>query len=215
MIKINLLKVREAKKKESYRNQLIVAGVALAGVLVVIILLHISINQKIKKVVQDIQNAKAEIKKYEQEVGKVEDFKKKRDELEKKVKAIESLEKGRDIPARILWTVAKAIPYQEGSAIPKKIQLTNVNVKGTSIQLKGYALNEESLVFFIKNLEESTLFNNIVLASTALVDQKGAKLNEFDISAVVAPMAEVEKATAGALPVDKGKKPSPAPPKAR
>ncbi len=194
MIKINLLKLREEKKKETYRNQFIVAGFAIACLLIVIILMHIRISQKISNVRQQIQTAKAEIKKYEAEVGKVEDFKKKREDLQKKVSAIESLEKGRDLPARVLFTLAQSIPYQEGSAVPKKVQITNMSIKGTSIQLKGYALNEESLVFFIKNLEDTEVFNNVVLASTTLVDQKGAKLNEFDISAVIAPAAALEKA---------------------
>jgi len=198
MIKINLLKIREERKKETYRNQFIVAGIAFAGLLAVIIIMQISIIQKINKVKQDIQQTNAEIGKYEKEVGKVEDFKKKREELEKKVKAIESLEKGKDLPARVLWHLAKAIPYQEGSAVPKKVQITNMSIKGTGIQLKGYALNEESLVFFIKNLESSGIFNNVVLASTSLVDQKGAKMNEFDISAVIAPMAELSTESAGA-----------------
>jgi type IV pilus assembly protein PilN len=196
MIKINLLKLREEKKKVTYRNQFIIAGVALAGLLIVIVIMQIRISQKISNVKQQIQTTQAEIKKYEAEVGKVEDFKKKREDLEKKVKAIESLEKGKDLPARILWTLAKSIPYQEGTAVPKKIQITNMTIKGTGIQLKGYALNEESLVFFIKNLENTDVFNNVVLVSTSLVDQKGAKLNEFDISAVIAPVAALESATA-------------------
>ncbi len=194
MIKINLLKLREEKKKETYRNQFIVAGVALAVLLIAIILIHVRISQKISSVQQQIQTTKSEIGKYEAEVGKVEDFKKKREDLEKKVGAIESLEKGKDLPARVLWTLAKSIPYQEGSAVPKKIQITNMTIKGAGIQLKGYAINEESLVFFIKNLENTNVFNNIMLASSTLVDQKGAKLNEFDISAVIAPAAALEKA---------------------
>lgn len=194
MIKINLLKLREEKKKETYRNQFIIAGIAFAGLLIVIILMQIRISQKISNVRQQIQTTQAEIKKYEVEVGKVEDFKKKREDLEKKVRAIESLEKDKNLPARILWTLAKSIPYQEGTAVPKKIQITNMTIKGTGIQLKGYALNEESLVFFIKNLEDTDVFNNVVLASTSLVDQKGAKLNEFDISAVIAPASALESA---------------------
>lgn len=194
MIRINLLKLREEKKKETYRNQFIVAGIAFAAVLILIILMQIRISQKISNVKQQIQTTQAEIKKYEAEVGKVEDFKKKREDLEKKIQAIESLEKGKDLPARILWALAKSIPYQEGTSVPKKIQITNMTIKGSSIQLKGYALNEESLVFFIKNLEDTDIFNNVVLASTTLVDQKGAKLNEFDISAVIGPAAGVESA---------------------
>lgn len=203
MIKINLLVLREEKKKETYRNQFIIAGIALAGVLIVIILMQIRISQKISKVRQQIQTTQAEIKKYESEVGKVEDFKKKREDLEKKVKAIESLEKGKELPVRILWTLANSIPYQEGTAVPKKIQITNMAIKGTGIQLKGYALNEESLVFFIKNLENTNVFTNVVLASTTLVDQKGAKLNEFDISASIAPAAALESAAGTDTAVNK------------
>ncbi|HEY4715848.1 MAG TPA: PilN domain-containing protein [bacterium] len=183
MIKINLLKVREEKKKETYRMQLIVAGMAFGAVLLIIGFMQLRITQKIGSVKKRTAEVQTEIKKFEQEVGKVEDFKKKKDDLEKKVQTIESLEQGRDLPPKIMIALSKAIPYQEGATVPKKVQITNLKITGSMLDIKGLALNEESLVFFMRNLEQSALFGNITLDSTTLVEKEGTKFNDFSLKA--------------------------------
>jgi Tfp pilus assembly protein PilN len=61
MITINLLPVRETRKKESERKNVFILGSVLAGTLVVIVAVHVTISRKIGSVRNQIQSTQARL----------------------------------------------------------------------------------------------------------------------------------------------------------
>ena len=74
MIRINLLPVKAAQKKEQLRNQFIVAVAALVIVVVGCVVIQMSIQSDIDTVKAQIAKNKSEIKSLQKKIGEVNKF---------------------------------------------------------------------------------------------------------------------------------------------
>ena len=85
MITINLLPVRETRKQESERKSVFILGGVLAGTLVVIVAVHVTISSKVGRVMNQIESTQAEIDELSTVIGDVASFKKDKEEIEEKL----------------------------------------------------------------------------------------------------------------------------------
>lgn len=175
MIKINLLPtVREVKKRETIRQQMVVVIGAIVIELVFIGYLNATINGQIKRTKDNMTKTRNEIKKLEEIIKEVKDIEKRRNELEAKLKVIDNLEKGRVASVIILDELSKVIP--------EKMWITDFKESQNNLSLKGIALNNQTVADFIQNLEKSEIFQNVSFGSSKQVTKEKYKLVEFDIS---------------------------------
>jgi len=175
VIKINLLPtVREVKKRETIRQQMVVVIGAIVIELVFIGYLNATINGQINRTKDNMTKTRNEIKKLEEIIKEVKDIEKRRNELEAKLKVIENLEKGRVASVIILDELSKVIP--------EKMWITDFKESQNNLALKGIALNNQTVADFIQNLEKSEIFQNIAFGSSKQVTKEKYKLVEFDIS---------------------------------
>lgn len=194
MIKINLLPtVREVKKRETIRQQMAVVIGAIIIEFIFIGYVNARIGGQIKRTRNDISSTQSEIRKLEEIIKEVKDIEKKRNELEAKLKVIDNLEKGRVASVMILDELSKVIP--------EKMWITNYQESQNNLQLKGIALNNQTVAEFINNLEKSEIFQGVRFGSSKQVTREKYKLVEFDISfRAKVPGMEQPKPTAPATP---------------
>lgn len=149
MIRINLLPVRAAKKKESLRFQLTIAGLCVVFVIAVSVLVYISAASEASQLTTDITNAENELRTLKAKIGELAKLKDHKKMLENKLKIVTELESNRRGPVDMFTSI--------GLAVPEKAWLSILKETNRIIILKGYAAYDDVVADFMRNLEASGL----------------------------------------------------------
>jgi type IV pilus assembly protein PilN len=179
MIRINLLPVRQSKKRETVQQQLLAfAGVIIGTVIGCIVWTAYNSNLASERKEQ-IAERRKELQQLDKIIGEVNEFTNKKKELEEKLKIIDDLKKGKTGPVRALDDLA--------TEIPNRVWLTKVEEKSSSVTLEGTAVDHEDVSAFMKALQKSKYFRNVVLNFSKQIDSKdgSAPLYQFKIACSV------------------------------
>lgn len=176
MIKINLLPVRAARKKENIRRQVSIFSLCVVFALCVMAYLTLSINHSISTVNEDIAVTQAELTKYEAIGKQVRKMKQELRKLEEKMNIIVKLEAGRTGPVRFMDELTSIV-------VPQKIWLTGLSETKDALKLSGMASDNKVIADFMTSLEKSSLFQKVDLVSSKQVAvQKNRKFKRFTIT---------------------------------
>ena len=176
MIKINLLPVRAARKKENIRQQVSIFSLCVLFGLCAMVYLTLSMSHKISVINEDIQVAQAELKKFEAIGKQVREMRNELKKLEDKMDIIVRLEANRTGPVRFMDALT-------GFVVPEKMWLTNLSEKQGSLKLSGMAADNKVIADFMTSLERSPQFQAVDLVSSKQVDLKqGRKYKQFTVS---------------------------------
>lgn len=176
MIKINLLPVREARRKADTRDIVMMLALALlvsgGGAAIV----HSRITSDLNSTRNRVAQMEAEIEQFKPQLAQVAEFRKRKANLQKKIDVIDELDRARSGPVRVLDELA--------TRAPDRLWLTSMSTSGDTITLKGESLDNEIVAQFLKALGESEYFANVDLGGTELGDEKnGLRVVTFDIKA--------------------------------
>ena len=188
MIQINLLPVREAKRKADVKQHVLELVFALIVVGAAIGFLHSDLTTKIQTSQNRINQMQNDIEKFKPQLDQVAAFRAKKAELQKKIDVIAGLDRARKGPVRIMDELA--------THTPERLWLDSVSTKGTTLELTGQSLDNEQVAVFLGSLGDSPYFDNVDLNSTDLGDgPDGLKVVKFKIQAtMVTPQTGAEPA---------------------
>lgn len=176
MLQINLLPVREARRKADLRQyfmQVVLVVLLTAGG---IALVHSRVKDQISQAEKRIHQMEADIDQFKPQLEQVAEFKKRKSELEKKIDIIDGLDKARSGPVRVMSELAERTP--------DRLWLLELKTKGTQVQMKGESLDNEIVAVFLRSLGESPYFDNVDLDSTKMnADKGGLKVLRFELHA--------------------------------
>jgi type IV pilus assembly protein PilN len=175
MIRMNLLPVREARRKASQRQQVALLGGAVGIGFVAVVGLHMTLQTRISSAREEIARTERELTKLQETLGDVEDFRKKKEDIQRKLSVISDLQRSRNEPVKILDEIA--------TRIPERVWLTGLTVKSGMIDMAGFGLDNEVIAAFMTSLDESPYLTSLELLETQLEDKKALKLNRFKIRA--------------------------------
>ncbi len=145
MIRINLLPVRAAKKKESVRFQLMVAGLATAVVFVVSVGAYLTVRSHASSIASEIASGNAELAELQKKIGELSKIKEQKRIVEEKLNIIKTLEAARTGPTMLFKAISESIP--------ERAWLASVKDDGSLITLKGYASDDEVVADFMRGLQ--------------------------------------------------------------
>jgi type IV pilus assembly protein PilN len=184
MLEINLLPVREARRKADLRQYVMQIVLVMIVCIGGIGLVHSRIGDEIDRGQARVRQMQNDIDQFKPQLEQVAAFKKRKSELEKKIDVIDGLDKARTGPVRVLNELA--------TRTPDRLWLTSMSTKGRTIALQGQSLDNELVALFLRSLGESEYFSNVDLDSTKLGDdQGGLKLVTFRIRAnLVSPKGQ-------------------------
>jgi type IV pilus assembly protein PilN len=168
MIRINLLPVRAAKKKETIRFQLTIAGLFTFFVIAVTILFYISYRKDVSVLNTDIQAGKSELAQLKSKIGILSKLKGQKRVLQDKLKIVNKLEAARKGPVELLERLSHSMP--------EKAWLTSLSEKGGTLTLVGVAAYDDIIADLMRNLKEHE-FKNIDLVIAKRAKGKGAVVN--------------------------------------
>ena len=185
MLEINLLPVREARRKADLRQyfmQLVLVVIVVGGG---VGLFQSRISDQIEKTQGRVTQMQSDIDQFAPQVAQVQAFKKRKSQLEKKIDVIDSLDKARSGPVRVMDELAQRTP--------DRLWLTEISTAGNTIKLKGQSLDNELVALFLRSLGESEYFAGVDLGGATLGENKGLKLVRFDIDAKIVNPALLKK----------------------
>ena len=176
MIEINLLPVREARRRERVRFQISIFILSLLLVFAIIAYLKWNINLREREVDAQIATVKAELRKLDKVIRDINRIKKEKEKLEKKIQIIGSLERGRMGAAMVMDEISRRVP--------EKVWLEKMSKNGRSLKLEGIALDEETIANFMTSLEKSKYIKSVELEVTERIESGGVKLKKFSLRCV-------------------------------
>jgi type IV pilus assembly protein PilN len=189
MIRINLLPLRAARKKENVRRQVSVFCLCLVFAFCVMAYLAISTNRKISKLNQGIELAQSDLKKYETIAKQVNKIRKELRKLEAKMDVIVKLEANRTGPVRFMDALTNYV-------VADKMWLKSLTEKNGTIKLAGVASDNKTVADFMTRLEESPVFGGVDLISSKQVKLKqDKKFKEFILTCMLSRQPQKKPTT--------------------
>jgi len=173
MIKINLLPVRAAKRKESARQHMIIMAFSLILVVVMAFAFYSYLLVKISSTKDEITRSEQEIAELKVKIGKIKDLETLKAEVNKKLDVLNQLRKARTGPVQRFMTLSLSAP--------DKLWLTGYDEKEAIVTLKGMAFTEDLIASFMKSLEASSDFKNVELVVSEQTEVSGMKLKKFEL----------------------------------
>jgi type IV pilus assembly protein PilN len=174
MIRINLLPVKAAQKKEKLKSQVSIIVLALIVTAGLCGAAYMHIISKVEDRQAQIDQKKTEITQLMKTIGEVNQFKKRQQELRAKLDVLDQLKASRVGPLYLLDALY--------SALPDKLWLTQFQESAGRATISGIGVNEESVALFMRNLESSDFFENVELKVTKQIVQEKIKFHQFDLS---------------------------------
>ncbi len=155
MIRINLLPVRAAKKKESVRFQFTVAGLVTFLALAASLAVYFTARSEASVAAEQISSGKEELVQLKKKIGELSKIKKQKEVVEEKLRIIKNLEAARTGPV-ILFRIIE-------QSRPSKVWLKSITDKSNVVSIAGYAENDEDMAEFMRRLAKFPQVKNVEL----------------------------------------------------
>jgi type IV pilus assembly protein PilN len=192
MIRINLLPVREERRKADLRQFAMMLGATCVGTLLVVGLFHLKLSGDVREAQAAVAETQRQIDAYKPQLKQVEEYRKTKAEIEKKLEVIERLDASRSGPVHVFDELA--------THAPARLWITKISAHAGQISVAGMSLDNELVALFLTALNESPYFDEVELRETKAKEMSGFKLNEFKLSAkLVSPVDSEKKASDDAI----------------
>ena len=183
MIRINLLPVRAAKKRELGRIQIAIGVMVLLATGGVNYFWQQSEEKKLADVRRQVDRTKAEIRQLEEIIGQVKDIEERKKHVGEKLAVLDELRAGKTGPVMMMDSLAMLIPTE--------VWISRFTESGLSLSLDGEALGHEDLAAFISALNESPYFKDVRLRQANTQRSGDRPVVRFSIEGQVVYQADV------------------------
>ena len=186
MLRINLLPIRQLKKRLKARNQMI--GFAMVFIAVLVIMFFVNLLQTGK--VENVQAAIAQLQNEERRLApiikEVEQLERQQKDLQRKIDVIKSLREESSLTVHVMDEVANLIDND-------RMWLESFSQQGSSLQLQGTALDNETIAQFMEILKTSEYIQSVTLSSSTLKKVGNRDFKSYGLSCTVGFPAKEEK----------------------
>jgi type IV pilus assembly protein PilN len=175
MIKINLLPVREERRKTVARQFLLMLAAAAVGSGVLSAAHYWWYRGQVQEAKEAAVRVQKDIDRFGPQLAQVEKFRAAKADIEKKLKVIDDLSTARSGPVHLFDEIA--------TSLPDRMWLTKMQVEGQALTIQGVSLDNELVAAFLTSLNNSPYFKDVELVETHAKELEGYKLNQFELSA--------------------------------
>lgn len=178
MLRINLLPIRQLKKRAVAKNQIIIFCAVFVCFIVILCFVSIIQIHKIASIESSIAELNKEQKRLAPEIAANEKLKKDKEELEKKISIIRKLKEDSSLTVHILDEVANAVDNS-------RMWLTSLSQQGNVLALTGIALDNQTVADFMDKLKTSPFVQSVELSNSSLRKVSDRNLKEFSLTCAV------------------------------
>jgi type IV pilus assembly protein PilN len=145
MVRVNLLPIRGILRRRELKQFIIMAGAALASVILVMVLVYLYVDWTISGLQKQQASLQAKLGELKKKNKEIEDMKSEITRLQKQVDTIQKLTKTRYSPAPFLGAVSLAVPDE--------VWLNSISKQGQSFSLDGTGADNTVVVNFVHQLQ--------------------------------------------------------------
>ncbi|MFL5349440.1 MAG: PilN domain-containing protein [Hyalangium sp.] len=206
MIRINLLPVRAAKKKEMGKQILVLFAIVLIAAFVGNYMWYSGRKAEFDQNAAGIAQVKTKIAELDKVIGEVSKINDRKAEVEKKLNVLDNLRKGRSGPVKMLDALA--------TATPKKLWLKGFTEDKGAVKVTGSAISHDEVAEFMASLGHMVwtpkgmgrLVESRKDSPTSRVEllTPDAAIEEFPVASVKLFFNNIELKTAVAKPASGG-----------
>jgi len=175
MIYINLIPVRDIKRRRKAQREIIFSGILLLCFLVTLGVWAGYQSQTIKNLTEENNKIQAEKKKYSKILEEIKRIEQERKELLARIEVINKLKESSSLTVRVLDEVARLTP-------PARMWLKNLSQSASTLSLTGMAMDDQTIAKYMDDIEKSPFISNVVLVSSAMEHFAERNLKTFSIS---------------------------------
>ena len=175
MIYINLLPVRQIKKKIQAQKQVFGMVATLLAVLAVLGLTAFVLGLKVDELNGTIAELQREKAKYQTTINQIEQLKRDQALLETKLNTISSLKKGSQLAVRVMDELANLTPSS-------RIWLSSMSFNGATLYIAATALDNATIADYMETIVTSPYFATAELSGTSSVGVAGRTLKSFTLT---------------------------------
>lgn len=197
MIRINLLPIKEIKRKLRLRNEVLLFAASLLGVLLVLASITLGMARKANTLNEEIKALEDKRNSVDRIVKQIDKLQKDKKTLETKLEAVEKLKSESQLMVHVLDEIANRTPAAS-------MWLTSLKVSGNSLQLSGVALDNATIAQYMKALEASDYFGPAELANASQTVVAGQKLKSFSLTMAITPPPATPPAAPASAPAKEG-----------
>jgi type IV pilus assembly protein PilN len=184
MIRINLLPIREIKRRKAIKNQFLFFALGYFIFIFMLALIGIFQLNKIsvsEKTIHSLQQEKQQFTVIYNEIKKLEEERKL---IETRIGIIKQLKASSSLTVHILDEVANLTPN-------KRMWLSGLSQNGNSLKISGMALDNQTIAKFMEDLEGSTFIDSVALSNSSFKQYAERNLKSFSLTGnVTTPVAE-------------------------
>jgi type IV pilus assembly protein PilN len=175
MIRINLLPIRQIKRKKRLQKEIAGFGILVAVLAIGLLVFSMGLTRKVDALQQEIKTLDDTKKKYNQVLTEIKQLEKAKELLEKKITIIKDLKRNTQISVRVLDELASATPSE-------RLWLNTLQHSGPRLVISGVALDNSTIAYFMERLIASAYFEDADLASSTSTVISGNKLQSFSLT---------------------------------
>ena len=169
MIRINLLPTRAAGQATSQRKEIALAGGILATTLIAIFAVHSLQFAKLTMVNGNRDRLEKELAQIRKENSDLEKLEQRKKDLEEKIRVVNLLTSPRRRTASV------HVLDDLSSSTPEFLWLTEYNENKSATQIRGKAIDNQTIASFANNLTTSSYFRNVEIRETQQEAQTTAR----------------------------------------
>ena len=187
MLRINLLPIRQLKKRAKARNQIISFVTLFIFLLLILGAVGFLQTTKINTIESSITKLKKEKQKYAPILAEMKRLEKAKKDVENKISIIKKLKRDSSTTVHILDEVANKVDS-------KRMWLKSLKQEGSNLSLSGVALDNRTVAQFMDALKESPYISVVNLSNASLTQVSGRDLKSFTLAcSIVSPKETTQK----------------------
>lgn len=175
MIRINLLPVREIKRRNAIKNQLLIFLIGMVLFYVLLTLIGTIQFNKISKNEKQINLLQQEKQKYTATLNEIKKLEEEKKLIETRIGVIKQLKASSSSTVHILDEVANLIPN-------RRMWLSGMSQNGASLKISGMALDNQTIAKFMDDLEGSQFVENVALSNSSMKQYADRNLKSFSLT---------------------------------
>lgn len=191
MIRINLLAVKRAKKRDAGERALIFMGMAVLAAVAGMAFLYVDAQGELDGIKRANNGVRSDIERMKAELGDYDKIKAQRQDLLKQQKTIQALQAGRTGPLYLMRELSEILTPNKGPTFDRasyeerlrrdpnigfnaswdtrRVWLESFEEALGKVRMKGAAKSNEDVAEFLKRLQVSIFFTDVTPESTAQV----------------------------------------------
>ncbi|HVR63208.1 MAG TPA: PilN domain-containing protein [Polyangia bacterium] len=211
MIRINLLAVKRAKKRDAGERALIFMGMAVLAAVAAMGFAYVDATGELDAIKRANNGVRSDIERLKAELGDYDKIKTQRQDLLKQQKTIQALQAGRTGPLYLMRELSEILTSNKGPTFDRasyeerlrrdpnigfnaswdtrRVWLESFEEALGKVRIKGAAKSNEDVAEFLKRLQVSIFFTEVTPENTAQVAESpsspGVKHVTFSLSARV------------------------------